>query len=307
MPSIALLYHIREYCEGDRAVLNALGSSVVDWWHAQELGTSLNLVATADTGTIAGHLQAADRSVTENSRRPGQCHFMLTVAPEHRRQGIGGALYNRAEQFAGQRGAVLLYASYMETPNSPAAAFLAARGFTPLERFLPSSVDLHTFDPEQFREAIHRAEAQGIRLLTYAEVGDSPEHRRKLYHLEQTSRATQPFREVGAYIAEPFDKWERGFAGWDQSALFLAVAAPYDDWVGVVTGLKWYYTGVHPGWRGRGIATALKARCLTEAKRRGITHMETENHEDNAAMLAVNRKLGFVFGTPEVACIKRLA
>ena len=34
--------------------------------------------------------------------------------------------------------------------------------------------------------------------------------------------------------------------------------------------------------------------------------METENHEDNAAMLAVNRKLGFVFGVPEVACIKRL-
>ena len=34
--------------------------------------------------------------------------------------------------------------------------------------------------------------------------------------------------------------------------------------------------------------------------------METENHEDNAAMLEVNRKLGFVFGVPEVACIKRL-
>ena len=61
----------------------------------------------------------------------------------------------------------------------------------------------------------------------------------------------------------------------------------------------------HPR-RGRGIATALKILCLTEAKKRGLTQMETENHGDNLAMLAVNRKLGFVFTTPEVACVKRL-
>lgn len=51
---------------------------------------------------------------------------------------------------------------------------------------------------------------------------------------------------------------------------------------------------------------ALKVRPLLEAKRRGVALTETESYEDNAAMLAVNRKLGFVFGAPEVACIKRL-
>ncbi len=75
----------------------------------------------------------------------------------------------------------------------------------------------------------------------------------------------------------------------------------------MVTGLEWYFTGVHPDWRGRGIATALKVRCLSEAKRRDIGRMETENHDDNGAMIAVNRKLGLIFTTPEVACIKRLA
>jgi len=297
---------IREYHEEDRAAVGALGTPVIDWWHGNGPGTSLHLVATTEGGEIAGHLQATDRSLPAPSRRSGQCHFSLAVAPDYRRRGIGGALVEYAERFARERRARLLYTSCSEAPAAPAAPFLRARGFAPLERFLPSSLDLAAFDPARFDEAVRRVEAQGIRLLTYAERGDSPRNRRSLYALEQAARASQPFREVGPYVPAPFETWERDFSKWDPETIFLAIAAPGDIWVGVVTGLEWYFTGVHPDWRGRGLATALKVRCLSEAKRRGITLMEAENHEDNAAMLAVNRNLGFVFGVPEVACIKRL-
>jgi len=295
---------IREYHEEDRADTGALGTPVIDWWHGNGPGTSLHLVAATEGNEIIGHLQATDRTLPAPSRRPGQCHFSLAVA--HRRQGIGDVLYRCAEQFARERRAHLLYTSYLETPDAPAAPFLRARGFAPLERFLPSSLDLMAFDPTQFAGAVRRAEAQGVRLLTYAERGDSPQNRRKLYALEQAARASQPFREVGPYLPAPFEAWEREFAGWDPETIFLAITALGDAWVGVVTGLEWYFTGVHPDWWGRGLATALKVRCLSEAKRRGVAQMETENHEDNAAMLMVNRRLGFVFGIPEVACIKRL-
>jgi len=50
----------------------------------------------------------------------------------------------------------------------------------------------------------------------------------------------------------------------------------------------------------------LKVRCMQEAKTRGIETMETENHEDNAAMLKINRRLVFVFSDPEVTWVKRL-
>jgi hypothetical protein len=32
----------------------------------------------------------------------------------------------------------------------------------------------------------------------------------------------------------------------------------------------------------------------------------TENHQDNAPMLSINRRLGFVFDAPEVVCVKWL-
>ena len=300
-------YVFRPYREEDRAGASALGTHVIDWWFAKGLEASLHLVAVAEaTGEIVGHLQAVDQGVPEPSRRPGQCHFCLEVAPDHQGKGIGSALYRQVEAFARRRQAHLLYAAYSETEDAPAAPFLKNRGFEPLERFCPSVLDLNTFDPARFQHALERVQRQGIVLQTYAAVGDTPENRRCLHLLEQSARGTQPFREVDPYVPEAFGKWEVEFSKRDPATIFIALSPEADKWIGVVTGLEWYFTGVDPAWRGKGIATALKVLCIMEAKKRGIAHMETENHQDNAAMLAINRKLGFVFTAPEVACIKRL-
>ena len=311
-------YTLRPFREEDLAGVSALGAHVIDWWHGNGPGTALHLVAeTAATGEIVGHLQVVDRGFPLPSRRPGQCHFTLEVAPEHRRRSIGGALYVRAEAFARGRNARLLYAAFTETDNAPAAPFLAKRGFELLERFYPSCLDLNAFDPTRFASAIERVQAQGIRLVTYADIGDSTDNRRKLYELEQLAHATQPFREVEPYLPEPYANWEQEFAKRDPETIFLALANTMEEaegakdagavWAGVVTGLEWYFTGVHPEWRGLGLATALKVQCITEAKKRGLVQMETENHGDNAAMLAVNRKLGFIFTAPEAAYVKRFS
>src|SRR5579871_1731890 len=230
-------YTIRVYREEDREKIGRLGTPVIDWWHARGPEASLHLVAaTSETGAIVGHLQAVDRSVPAPSRRPGQCHFNLNVAPEHRLHGIGGALYARTEAFARQCGARLLYTAYCEHNDAPGAPFLKARGFEPLERFLPSYLDLEAFDPQRFDAAIERVEAQGIRLLTYADLADAPENRRRLYELEQSAHATQPFREVGPYLREPYEEWEQELMRREPATIFLALAAD-GTWTGVVTGL----------------------------------------------------------------------
>jgi predicted GNAT superfamily acetyltransferase len=53
-------------------------------------------------------------------------------------------------------------------------------------------------------------------------------------------------------------------------------------------------TGVLASHRGRKIAQALKLRSIQFAKAIGAAYIRTNNDSENAAMLAINRKLGYV-------------
>jgi GNAT superfamily N-acetyltransferase len=53
------------------------------------------------------------------------------------------------------------------------------------------------------------------------------------------------------------------------------------------------FTGTEPDHRGRGLATAAKRSALRAAAARGVTRVTTSNAEENAAMRAINRNLGF--------------
>jgi GNAT superfamily N-acetyltransferase len=53
------------------------------------------------------------------------------------------------------------------------------------------------------------------------------------------------------------------------------------------------FTGTQPEHRGRGLATAAKRSVLQAAAARGVKRVTTSNAEENAAMRAINRKLGF--------------
>jgi ribosomal protein S18 acetylase RimI-like enzyme len=51
---------------------------------------------------------------------------------------------------------------------------------------------------------------------------------------------------------------------------------------------------VHPAYRRRGLASALKRECEAEAVRRGVSMIYTHTHERNTHVVELNRKLGYV-------------
>lgn len=52
--------------------------------------------------------------------------------------------------------------------------------------------------------------------------------------------------------------------------------------------------GVLREWRGQGLGEALLAACIEKASAKGLTRIELEVYTDNAAAIALYRKLGFV-------------
>jgi RimJ/RimL family protein N-acetyltransferase len=53
------------------------------------------------------------------------------------------------------------------------------------------------------------------------------------------------------------------------------------------------FTGTLREYRGRGFGLAVKVASIRWAAANGITQIATTNDETNAAMLALNRKLGY--------------
>ncbi len=318
-------HQIRPFRDADRAAIVAgknaekpthLHETVAEWERmdarrpAEEVQMRL-CIGDPETDQAVAFLSAADRG-TSAYRREGVCGLSLWVAPSRRCQGLGRVLYARAEAFARERGLARLKIYFrLYEADPPGVAFAQALGFTPLDRDVPVMLDLSAFVPP----APMRPLPDGLRLRAFADVPDTDENWRRLYELDRALDADIPTRDTQRHEVPPFEPWRAAMEGpeWDPRAVALAEDAG-GDWVGVSalgfqedTNIGWtFITGVLPAYRGRGVALALKLRAIEAAQARGCRLILTENHEDNAAMRAINRKLGFVPDAPGVSYEKTL-
>ena len=183
--------------------------------------------------------------------------------------------------------------------------FLARHGFAEVDRIVPVMLDLTTFERSHFPSPA----PSGIRFFSYADAGDTDENRRKLYALRVVLDRDVPTNDSHAE-PPPFEEWQKRFSRPEHDSNALAVAANHaGDWIGISqlgfqenTNIGWtFLTGVLPEYRGQGIAYALKLRAIDAAITRGCPLILTENHEDNAPMRAINKKLGFAADAPGVS------
>ena len=91
------------------------------------------------------------------------------------------------------------------------------------------------------------------------------------------------------------DDWEDPDLDHDASTLVVHDGLPVTFAYVKIAGTRAQHVGTAtlPDYRGRGLATAAKRHALRAAAAKGVTRITTSNAEENAAMRAINRKLGF--------------
>jgi mycothiol synthase len=221
------------------------------------------------------------------------------VIPSARGRGIGSALFDAAMGAVSEFDPIVVRGGVREDWES-SLRFAHARGFVDVQREQESRLDIVAFDPAAFAGEIERVEGEGIRLNAWSELSNLPDAERRYYDLSNIVEKDVPFPDP--QTESPFEIWRKRMF---ESPRFLpecnVIALDGDRWVGmsnmwkedkegrVETGL----TGVLREYRKRGIASAVKVRCIAEAKRLGFTETITWNEENNTGMLGINIRFGF--------------
>ncbi|MCA0455116.1 MAG: GNAT family N-acetyltransferase [Chloroflexi bacterium] len=231
---------------------------------------------------------------------PGGRFFVKVWAlPDKRNKGIGAALYDAAVERARAYGATSFDSNVLDN-EAHSMRFAEARGFTTIRHLFESEIDLRQFDPSRFEGVLEQVQASGIRLFTLADVGNTPENLYKLWDVNYTvyqddPGATSPFPNF-----DEFQKLTGGASWFNPAGQFLA--ADGDTFVGLGAlrhnaenkSCHNMMTGVLREYRGRKIALALKLLTIRYAQQLGALTITTDNDSQNAPMLAINRKLGYM-------------
>ncbi|WP_406073019.1 GNAT family N-acetyltransferase [Micromonospora sp. NBC_01638] len=255
--------------EGWIAFVAEVDAQVVGWVTAQRNGST----STADFGDIG----------------------LLHVHPEHRRRGIGTALLMTATGHLAPLGIRRLRAF----AQPEALPFARRHGFEPSRELRYSALDLSP-------APVLPAPPPGVRLRPIADLDPH-----LLYVADVASAADEPGDvpvDAVSYETWQYDVWDN--LGLDKAA---STAAEIDGALAAFSLVKrdgdrmWSdYTGTVPAHRGRGLARLAKSVALHRAAADGVRVAYTSNDEENAAMLAINARLGYRPVASQWSCLAEL-
>jgi GNAT superfamily N-acetyltransferase len=298
----------------DDAAIAELIREVAPAWVASDAGVGHRLRATPVRARRADWVAAAGGAVvgwgsggleTDIDRRDvGWLHVM--VCPAHRREGIGAALYDAADAHLREVGARRLLSQGANDECS--RAFAERRGFRHSMTRALSSLDPRTVDPGELAELAAAKEAEGFVLAPFSAFAERPE---VLYVVDAEASLDEPNDEQITDLR--LEDWlERSWRDPDL-ALEGSFAVLHDGRPVAITEVivdlpgrraANGFTGTLRAYRGRGLARLAKLASIAWLREQGVDRLVTTNDETNAAMLAVNRRLGYAPFATQLSWVK---
>jgi GNAT superfamily N-acetyltransferase len=261
------------------------GTATIDGWLHQEAAIPARArhaarVAIVD-GVVAGRAEATLKWFAGNEA----AFAGVNVRRAFRGGGIGAGLWERVEEHLQRLAARRVTTMFVETPEG--VAFARARGFAEERAETLSCVDPSTVGAVPADPA--------VRVVPLRDA--SPE---AVYDVDMITTSDVPMTDQVTNM--PYDEWLEMF--WRRPTVTLdgSFAAIVDGRVVAFTLLAanaergrafTEYTATLAAYRNRGIADRVKRASLAWAASQGIRAAWTTNDETNAAMLAVNERLGY--------------
>lgn len=225
-------------------------------------------------------------------------HISVQVHPDHQQKGIGTELYaTLADKLLAHN--PLVFKSSIFDGDVGAKEFSAKYGFLEYSRRTQSSCDLTNFNPDDHNAMLAKLAEAGYEFSVLADITDE-ETLREIYDLQWTLELDVPIDET--LIKRSYKQWHKDTFDSPSSLSQASLVAKKDGkYAGLTitnklsdTHAYCEFTGTRSKFRREGIATALKICAMHESKKLGYTIISTTNDDNNAPMLALNVKLGFV-------------
>jgi RimJ/RimL family protein N-acetyltransferase len=201
---------------------------------------------------------------------------------------VGSALWGHVAERLDRIGARRVLAEALDEPA--AVGFASARGF-----IVTASTTILALDPRVLPAP--SSPPPGVEVRSFRSLGDDLE---AAYRADYETALDEPGDHDSAGMT--YESW-RGTT--TQNPIFSMDASKVVVLGGEVVGVTLLFadelsrralnggTGVMRAHRGRGLATLMKRHALAEAARMGVTRVITQNENGNAAMLAINARLGY--------------
>ena len=233
---------------------------------------------------------------------PDRYRLNLMVIPEWGRQGVGNAVFAKLEEDLVDMSAVSIQAR-VRSDQRGALAFAHRNGFSEVHRMEGMTLSVGDIDLTRFTPLSERLNRQEVVFVSLAdEQRSESDWVSRLFDLHKMALESwpndDPTRPNECLSKEVFADSIRDTVTQPKKLFLAKVGGAYVGYCGELG------TAVHPGFRRRGIATALKVKFVNFAKKHGVEVLFTSSA--NPAIIAMNRNLGYRTQETEVRLIKSL-